>query len=279
MPGPRDRIRQPALDYDPDAGRESGPDRGSAADLRLRLDRLPPGHPSGPSSPSRPATGDRRLAGQPARHDLPERPDAAADRDRAAGGAGDGAVRAEPSQESWQRELPRFRARWAEIRARWSRPDSTPPDRGRDEPGAWRGDSGRTLGPEQNRQVDAYCDDLGDREQQITARLEALERSSSGHLVGREFRRKGPDRLKDKVAAVLEHDVGAGVWQVLADVPGRAPLHNAVRERTIREACAHDIACLRAQGFELVKLRNLWGGPEYKGVNSQWLDCEYRPAP
>lgn len=305
MAGPRDRIGAPALD---DAGHSARPERGTAADLRLRLQRLPPGHPSSP------AADDRRLADQPPRLDSPERtdPDGGCPPDswhdpedghgskdgqspRVEHGLGDGqrprdgqgpedghgavgrldlgerGPGAEPSPEAWQREVADFRASWEEISARWSREPQPPPDRRGDEPGSWRGDSGRTLSPEQNRQVDAFCDDVSDREQQITARLEDLERTSPGHLVGKEFRRKGPDRLKDKVSAVLEHNVGADVQQVLADVPD-VIRYTLQYGESYTQGVRGDIAGLRAEGFELVKLKNRWGYAEYKGINSQWLD-------
>ena len=31
-----------------------------------------------------------------------------------------------------------------------------------------------------------------------------------------------------------------------------------------------DVDRLKAEGFELIKLKNLWGGDQYKGINSQW---------
>lgn len=31
-----------------------------------------------------------------------------------------------------------------------------------------------------------------------------------------------------------------------------------------------DVARLKAEGFELVKLKNLWTEDQYKGINSQW---------
>ena len=35
-----------------------------------------------------------------------------------------------------------------------------------------------------------------------------------------------------------------------------------------------DIGRLKAQGFELRKLRNAWSEDQYKGVNSQWIEPE-----
>jgi hypothetical protein len=35
-----------------------------------------------------------------------------------------------------------------------------------------------------------------------------------------------------------------------------------------------DVDRLKAEGFELIKLKNLWPDNQYKGINSQWLRPE-----
>ena len=35
------------------------------------------------------------------------------------------------------------------------------------------------------------------------------------------------------------------------------------------ESCT-DVERLKAEGFELIKLKNLWADDQYKGINSQW---------
>ena len=46
------------------------------------------------------------------------------------------------------------------------------------------------------------------------------------------------------------------------------------RSRTARNAYTDgvraDVERLKAEGFELIKLKNLWAGDQYKGINSQW---------
>ena len=39
-----------------------------------------------------------------------------------------------------------------------------------------------------------------------------------------------------------------------------------------------DVDRLKAEGFELIKLKNLWAGDQYKGINSQWRRAGDRAA-
>jgi hypothetical protein len=162
---------------------------------------------------------------------------------------------------------------WDDLKARWPREVNPPPDRTGDEPGSWRGDSGRALSASQNRRIDAWCDEIGDCEQRITQRLEEVEQASSGQLAGKEYRIKGRDRLKDKTAAVLEYNIGADVGQVLAQVPDVVRYTMQYGASNYADGVGRDIARLKAQGFELVRLKNLWEDAEYKGINSQWRDA------
>ena len=42
------------------------------------------------------------------------------------------------------------------------------------------------------------------------------------------------------------------------------------------EGVVSDVNRLNAEGFELIKLKNLWTGDQYKGVNSQWRSPDTR---
>jgi hypothetical protein len=179
-----------------------------------------------------------------------------------------------PSAETWQHDVPRLRAMWDDLKARWPREVNPPPDRTGDEPGSWRGDSGRALSASQNRRIDAWCDEIGDCEQRITQRLEEVEQASSGQLAGKEYRIKGRDALKDKVAARLENDFDLDLDGAVTSV------HDAVRytyrydDETYAGSVTDDIARMKEQGFNLVKMQNHWVDREYKGINSHWRDDE-----
>jgi hypothetical protein len=59
--------------------------------------------------------------------------------------------------------------------------------------------------------------------------------------------RRAVDKVPDAVRYTLEYDAERYTDGVLADVDR-----------------------LKAEGFELIKLKNLWTADHYKGVNSQW---------
>lgn len=278
MSVPRDGNGPRPLDLDAD--QPDRPESGSAADLRQRLGRLPPGHPSSPmaadGSARRPLPSLSYLEVQ-----LADKGDDAPDDGRmASDGNASGPPEDGPSEDSillrgaktWRHEVPRLLAIWEDIKARWPREANPRPDRSGDDPGSWRGDSGRLLSASQNRRIDAWCDDVSDCEQRITGRLEEVERASPGQLVGKEYRIKGRDRLKDKIAAVLEHNSDADVDHVLAHVPDVVRYTMQYGSRDYTHDVGSDLARLKAHGFELVKLKNLWENSEYKGINSQWCD-------
>jgi hypothetical protein len=173
---------------------------------------------------------------------------------------------------SWGEALPNLKEQWDRHEERWP-PEQRPPiDRSIDEPGCWRGDSGRRLSARDNAYADAVCDRIAKAEAQITTRVEEAERTSAGELAGKDFRLKGRDRLKDKVAGELATNADADVDEVVASV------HDGVRytlqydDAKYASGVQTDIERMTGQGFELIRLKNLWREAEYKGINSQWRD-------
>jgi hypothetical protein len=175
---------------------------------------------------------------------------------------------------SWSESLTHLREQWERHKERWPQEQRPPVDRSTDEPGSWRGDSGRSLNPRDNAHVDAACDRIAKAETGITERIEDTERASVGSLAGKEFCRKEPDSLKDKVAAELTINPDADVYEVVASV------HDGVRytlqydDAEYTNEVYSDIDRMKHHGFELTRLKNLWDDAEYKGINSQWLDSE-----
>ena len=105
-------------------------------------------------------------------------------------------------------------------------------------------------------------------------RVDDIERDSAGRLAGKEFCRKEPDSLKDKVSAELATNSDADVYEVVTSV------HDGVRYTLQYDNTEYtnevysDIDRMKDQGFELTRLKNLWNDAEYKGINSQWYDSQ-----
>jgi hypothetical protein len=176
---------------------------------------------------------------------------------------------------SWWQVLPHLKEEWEHHKERWPQEQHPPIDRSTDEPGSWRGDSGRCLSARDNAHVDTWCDRIVKAEEHITSRVEDIERASAGVLAGKDFRLKERDRLKDKVAALREDAASdADPDHILEDV------HDAVRytlqygDSDYTEAVQSDVTWMKDHGFNLVRLKNFWEDREYKGINSQWRDRE-----
>jgi hypothetical protein len=187
----------------------------------------------------------------------------------------DGQGPPEGRHRSYWTEAPHFQRAWADHERNW--PKSEQPaatvDRSQDPPGSWRSDSNLLLAPEDNTRAKGAIDRVHAAEPQVTADLEHVAQQSpfGGELVGLEFRCKGEDRLKEKVAEKLKIE------------PDRLPesavrgMHDAIRY-TVRldqdnyVAGYQDIKLrLEDSGYEMYHCKNQWDDPEYKGINTRWM--------
>jgi hypothetical protein len=128
------------------------------------------------------------------------------------------------------------------------------------------------LTPEQNAEASKACADLADEGRQHI--LPALKRVESAepdrHLAGLDHMLKGEDRLKEKVADAIRARPGLTVPQALEIVPDPVRFTFTYNPERYADGVLTDVDRLKAEGFELVKLKNLWAEDQYKGVNSQW---------
>jgi hypothetical protein len=85
---------------------------------------------------------------------------------------------------------------------------------------------------------------------------------------------KGEDRLKEKLADAWHGRPALTVSQVLSMIPDAVRFTLSYSSERYAEGVLADVGRLTADGFELVKLKNLWHADQYKGVNSQWLRPE-----
>ena len=175
---------------------------------------------------------------------------------------------------SWWEVLPRLKEQWEHHKERWPQEQRPPVNRSTDEPGSWRGDSGRSLNARDNAHVDAWCDRIAKAEERVTSRMEDTERVSVGELVGKKYCLKEPDRVKEKVAAAHEVASNADSDRILADVRDAVRYTLQYSNADYAEGVQSDLGRLKDHGFDLIKLKNFWDDAEYKGINSQWQDKE-----
>jgi hypothetical protein len=173
------------------------------------------------------------------------------------------------ARDAWAEAAPGLRATWENHRDHYPermRPaPKTTPD------GSWVGDQGRRLSPEQNAEAAKACTDLADEGRRDI--LPALKRVESAdpdrRLAGLRHMLKGEDRLKEKIADELAAP-GLSVREALGKVSDAVRYTFSYGPQRYAGGVLTDAERLKAEGFELIKLKNLWTDEQYKGINSQW---------
>jgi hypothetical protein len=167
----------------------------------------------------------------------------------------------------------RFRESWAEHCDRWPQEARKPPDRSADPPGSWRGDSGRYLDSAANAEVEQRCDRIADIERTVIspAMREIESCDPERHLAGFDHRCKGPDRLKDKIAAEI-NEKGRNVSEAMMMAKDVIRYTFVYPDDHYSEGVAADIARMETRGFHQAERRNTWVDEQYKGINSRWRD-------
>jgi hypothetical protein len=245
LPAAADRADQRSL-------ADSG--RWSKADLRQRLERLPPGHPSSLSS------------------DDPEssqaRPEDARNADR----------EADAVKRNYWSEVPRFLRAWKDHVHRWpAERIAAAVDRTRDPAGSWRGDGNQYLNPEQHAQTCEVIASVSRSEKKLTEHMGEAQRENThgGWLEGVKYCLKGEDRLKEKVAGEL------GITPTMAPKDAINKLNDAIRYTFCFESASYSDGYfevkeqLQAREYRMIYSKNHWrDDPDYKGINTRWTTPE-----
>jgi hypothetical protein len=178
---------------------------------------------------------------------------------------------------SYWAEVPRLLRLWTDHDERWAAEwqARAGAERPPDAPGAERG---FYHGLEPDLGAADAIGRLREGEPPISADVRATERenASGGRLEGFEFRLKGDDRLKEKIAEQLKAEPDKTPSEVLHKIP------DAIRYTFCFPPDAYtrgyyDIkASLESHGHEMYLSSNSWGDREYKGINTRWVTPEGR---
>jgi hypothetical protein len=175
----------------------------------------------------------------------------------------------------WDEAVPALREAWENHEKKWAHPERAAPTAHPDIPGAWRGDGGRYLAPDANAEIARGCAGIREiGETLITPAMRRIEAEDPDrHLAGLDYRLKGEDRLKEKVADEVEARPGLTAAQALSSVPDAVRFTFCYGEESYASGVRADLTRLRAEGFELAKaLKNSWPSDQYKGINTQWRE-------
>jgi hypothetical protein len=173
----------------------------------------------------------------------------------------------------WAETAPELQASWRMLKEKYGyeeRPEPTPQADG----GAWRGTGGRTLDAATNAEVDlgyARIREVGENVI-VPAILRVAAQDPTRALAGFDRRIKGADRLKEKVADLLEPPSKLAAADALYGIVDVVRFTYTNHETRYTQGVLADVERLKSQGFELDRLKNTWGSEHYKGINSQWLE-------
>ena len=183
------------------------------------------------------------------------------------------AERSSDAARSWSEALPGFRAAWEKIKVKYGYAErggsaAQPAD------GSWRGAGGRRLDDAQNKEIDQACARISEvAERAIIPGVLAVEaQDPTRRLAGFEHRFKGPDRLKEKVADLLEPPSKLTASDALHAIGDVVRFTYMYPETNYTRGVLDDVDRLKSSGFELDKLKNTWTNDQYKGINAQWVD-------
>lgn len=183
------------------------------------------------------------------------------------------AAEEQAAAEKWDEAAEESRWMWTEYERKWP-PDERPPvDTSADPPGSWRAHGDRFLPAATNKRVDTECDRVASRERdRISPAMRAVEgQDPDRQLIGFDDRRKGRDRIKEKVCDKIE-EYGFSPEGAVSSVSDAIRYTLQYREARYTQGVRADIERLKGQGFELHKLKNSWSAEEYKGINTQWIE-------
>jgi hypothetical protein len=174
------------------------------------------------------------------------------------------------ARDAWAEAAPDLRAAWENHKDRY--PERVRPAPQTTPDGAWVAGPHRRLSPEQNAEASKACADLADEgKRDILPALKRVESAEQGRcLAGLNHMIKGEDRLKEKVAEELTAKPAMTPRQALENVADPVRFTFMYSPQRYADGVHADVGRLEAEGFELIKLKNLWADEQYKGINSQW---------
>jgi hypothetical protein len=115
------------------------------------------------------------------------------------------------------------------------------------------------------------------REEPLTKSIGEAERqnASGGWLEGLAHRLKGEDRLKEKIADLLETSApDATIEEILQQIPDAMRYTFCAEPANYKEVYWEIKERLQGHGFEMLYSQNHWLDTQYKGINTRWITTE-----
>jgi hypothetical protein len=182
----------------------------------------------------------------------------------------------EGEKRSYWAEVPRFLERRDDLDGRWPKERRSAVDRSADSPGSYRSDSGFYLNPERHAEAIAAIGRVREAERAISADVRRTEQDNKygGWLEGFGNRRKGGDRLKEKVAAQLAVEPDKPPSEVLGKIPDAIRYTFCLEPQNYARGYYDIKERMESRGHEMYLSKNSWDDSDYKGINTRWTTPE-----
>ena len=137
-----------------------------------------------------------------------------------------------------------------------------------DDLASWSGE-GLALSPEANAAANSFLRGAARAEPQITADMRSIADRSGGALEGLDYRLKGEESLKRKLATDVEF-LNQSPDEALKGMGDSVRYTYKFDSDSYADGVSHARDEMRAAGYTELKWKNSWGSDGYQGVNSVW---------
>ena len=162
---------------------------------------------------------------------------------------------------SYWNEVPRFLEMRADLDRRWPAGQRAAIDGPPDPPG-----SADAIGGLREAEKEVSED--------VQAMVQKNKEGYGGWLEGFENRLKGEDRLREKIAAVLEVEPSMTAAEALREIPDAIRYTYCFQTENYARGYYDIKELFESRGYEMYYSENYWTNPEYKGVNTRWVTRE-----
>jgi hypothetical protein len=174
-------------------------------------------------------------------------------------------------------EVPRFLQMRDDLEPGRPAEQKSAVDRSADPPGSYHSDGGHYMNTERHKLAIEAVSRVREAEPTISADVRATEEENGhgGWLEGYEHRRKGEDRLKEKIAeglATISPD--ASPEEIVVQVPDAIRYTFCFQSETYTKGYYDIKERMESRGYEMYESRNSWGDAEYKGINTRWVTAD-----
>jgi hypothetical protein len=170
-------------------------------------------------------------------------------------------------------EVPRFLQMRDDLARGRSAERQSAVDRSADPPGSYDSDGDHYTDPERQAQATEAVGRVCEAEPTISedVRTTGQENKYGGWLEGYEFRLKGEDRLKEKIAEQLESEPDKSANEILHKIPDAIRYTFCFQPENYAKGYYDIKERMESRGYEMYESRNSWRHAEYKGINTRWV--------